>query len=90
MENFTRHKEHFVDGFTDGYYRAKDGKDCRWQEHKDIKDGFICPNPVYSLAYETGFNLQKHNIKLSDELIDDCFIKMIKHFYARHHQEFND
>ena len=89
MENFTRIKPHFIEGFKDGYLNAADGKECRWHEHRD-KYGFINPNPIYSLAYQTGFNLQKNNIKLTDELIDDCFIKMVKHFYTRHHQEFND
>ena len=90
MENFTVHKVHFAEGMTDGFKRAEANKSCRWRGHKDVIDGFTCPNPVYSLAYETGYELQKNGMELSNELIDDCFIKMIKHFYTRHHEEYNN
>ena len=45
-----------MEGFKDGIARYDKNLPCRWVNHRDINDGFQHPNPVYSRAYETGYD----------------------------------
>ena len=89
MEDFTNHKADFTDGFTDGYMRSQAGKFCRWKKHIDVTDGFHTVNPVYTLAYEHGYRFQQMGKKLTDAVIDELFLKLVKHIWTKHHNDFN-
>ena len=89
MEDFIQHKADFFDGFNDGFNRQKAGKICRWRNHEDVSDGFRCPNPVYSIAYEMGYEFGNLEKEITEGKIDDLFIKLIKMLYTEHHNENN-
>ena len=90
MEDFTKHKADFTDGFKDGYLSAEAKKPCRWKKHIDQNDGkFVSPNPVYSLAYEMGYIYQKEGKILTDNVVDEMFITLVKIIFSEHHNEFN-
>ena len=89
MENLVKHKADFSDGFKDGYLRAEKGDPCRWQSHHDINDGFKSINPIYTLAYEGGYNFQKMGKDLTDETVEDLFLQMVRHFFSKHHKDNN-
>ena len=89
MEDFTRHKVDFTDGFTDGYKRSQAGKFCRWKNHIDVTDGFHTINPIYTLSYEMGYIYHQEGKLLTDEIIDQIFIAIIKDIFSKHHDEFN-
>ena len=89
MEDFTKHKADFTDGFTDGYMRSQAGKFCKWIKHIDVTDGFHTVNPVYTLAYEHGYRFQQMGKKLTDKVIDELFLKLVKHIWTKHHEDFN-
>ena len=91
MEDFTKHRADFTDGFKDGYLSAEAKKPCRWKKHIDQNDGkFVSPNPVYSLSYEMGYIYQTTGRKLNDKVLDDMFISMVKVIYSEHHNENNN
>ena len=90
MEDFTKHKIDFTDGFKDGFLRSEAGKFCRWKSHIDQTDGkFVSPNPVYSLAYEMGYIYHREGHILTDENVEDVFLKFVKAMFEAHHNEFN-
>lgn len=89
MEDLNKHRIDFADGFKDGYLRAEQGEPCRWIEHIDQTDGFKSINPVYTLAYEGGYNYQKMGKDLTDATVEDLFLQMVRHFYSRHHKDNN-
>ena len=89
MEDFTKHKADFTDGFKDGYLSAEAKKPCRWINHRDINDGFKHPNPVYSRAYESGYESQQLGIHMTDRQIEDMFTSVVRDWYADWHNENN-
>jgi len=89
MENLVKHKADFSDGFKDGYLRAEKGQPCRWIGHIDQTDGFKSINPVYTLAYQGGYEFQKMGKDLTDDAVEELFLQMVRHFYSRHHNDNN-
>ena len=89
MDDLNKHKIDFADGFKDGYKRSESGKFCRWIEHVDVTDGFKTPNPVYTLAYESSYRFQQMGKELTDENVEELFLKLVKHIWTKHHDEFN-
>ena len=49
---------------------------CRWVNLRDIADGFLHPNPVYSRAYETGYDSQVLGIYMTDRQIEKCLLML--------------
>ena len=90
MENLGKHKDDFMDGFKDGFLRSEAGKVCRWREHTDVNDGFKSINPVYTLAYECGYEYHKLGEPLLDETVEELFLKLVKHVFTKHHNDFNE
>lgn len=89
MDYLNQHKIDFADGFQDGYLRAEQGQPCRWIEHIDQTDGFKSINPVYTLAYQCGYEFQKMGKELCDEKVDSLFMQLVKHCYSKHHNDNN-
>ena len=89
MENLIKHKADFSDGFKDSYLRAEKGQPCRWIGHIDQADGFKSVNPVYTLAYQGGYEFQKLGKDLTDDAVEELFLQMVRHFYSRHHRDNN-
>jgi len=89
MDDLTKHKADFTDGFKDGFLRAEANKPCRWQSHIDQTDGFKSPNPVYSLSYEMGYIYQKEGKILTDDVVEEMFLTLVKVIFEKHHNEFN-
>ena len=90
MEDFTKHRADFNDGFKDGYLSAEAKKPCRWKKHIDQNDGkFVSPNPVYSLFYEMGYIYQQEGKELTDDIVESMFISLVKVIFEEHHNEFN-
>ena len=85
----TRHGEAFMEGFKDGIARYDKNLPCRWVNHRDINDGFHHPNPVYSRAYETGYESQQLGIHMTDRQIEDMFTSVVRDWYAQWHEENN-
>ena len=89
MQDITEHQKTFMEGFKDGIARYDKNLPCRWVNHRDINDGFHHPNPVYSLAYEMGYEFGNLEKEIPEGKIDDLFIKLIKMLYTEHHNENN-
>ena len=89
MDDLTKHKADFTDGFKDGFLRAEAKKPCRWKSHIDQADGFKSPNPVYSLSYEMGYIYQLEGRILTDDVVEEMFLTLVKVIFEKHHNEFN-
>ena len=89
MRDITEHQATFLQGFKDGIARHKKDLPCRWVNHRDIDDGFKHPNPVYSRAYESGYDSQELGIFMTDRQIEDMFTSIVRDWYAEWHEEIN-
>lgn len=89
MKNLVKQKIDFADGFQDGYLTSEKGQPCRWVNHRDINDGFLNPNLMYSFAYENGYKFQKLKGELTDDNIEKLYLVLIKFLFSKHHKDFN-
>ena len=89
MQDLTEHQKTFMEGFKDGIARYDKNLPCRWQNHKDIDDGFKHPNPLYSRAYETGYDSRRLGISMTDRQIEKMFTDVVRKWYAEWHEENN-
>ena len=89
MPDIREHQKTYLEGFKDGIARHRKHLPCRWINHRDINDGFKHPNPVYSRAYETGYESQQLGIHMTDRQIEDMFTSVVRDWYADWHKENN-
>ena len=54
-----------------------------------FNDGFRHPNPVYSRAYETGYDSRVLGIYMTDRQIEKMFVDVVRGWYAEWHEENN-